>query len=458
MFTIQSHAEASQWIHYLAVGSRVFFVILLAGASFLPVYDKSSLLNQPPTTILSTITNHLAPFCSWDGEHFASITSYGYTTEQSFAFFPGFPIFVRACSFLFKFAYRFIPPEIVHCVVGSAISNFCYVLFIRYLFTVNQLVLGHWRNAYITTVLYIFLNPSNVFFSVNYSESVYNLLFILGITGFFAISIDPASSTQSIRLVQSNLIPTLSGTLLLFLATFVKSMGIFNIIFVLFSFLLMHNKNYSMFFTTLIYSIIAIFPFFSFQLFAYYQLPFEFKPDIKEFYKIYSKIQTKYWNLGKFTFWHVEQLPNFILAFPFVSLSFVSIVLVFSLHITQLIKKRRSKLKRVKSRKGKTYQIGQQESSADSLIKNTFESFGLASNFTIPFLVHFVIVLGFLLIFGHVQTIPRLLSNNPLIYWVLGYFLSKKGILKSIGLIFSTIFVFQSIFGAFLFSTFNPYT
>jgi phosphatidylinositol glycan class V len=92
----------------LFIGLLSRFVVWSLGvvaALSVDAYDSSGkiayrlLQNESSTNLLDTLLKHLiAPFANWDGIYFLRISEYGYEYEQFHAFFPLYPLCIRAIT------------------------------------------------------------------------------------------------------------------------------------------------------------------------------------------------------------------------------------------------------------------------------------------------------------------------------------------------------------------------
>ncbi|KAL0220876.1 hypothetical protein RCL1_000730 [Eukaryota sp. TZLM3-RCL] len=478
-----SFDSASKSLFQLSVFYRVLVIFcLILSANFLSSYDSSSILlsvnsiSQHPHNcyskhkiahaICSFFIKSSSSLCNWDGQHLSVIAQNGYTTDQSFAFFPGFPFLTKFISFFFNSILRFSSPYLSTCLIGALVSNILLIMSCHYFFVLSTLVLGHWKISFKATLLFIVAHPGNVFFSVNYSESLFLFLTLFGLCHLFTVRLTNHSS-ESVRLVQSKMIVSMSSVIAFFFASFVKSIGIFNVIFIIFTgFKDGYFKRFGKFIRLCLYCLLVTLPYFAFQFYScskVREIAPELCPKWHNFLQVYSKIQSKYWNIGAFNYWNLKQSPNFILASPLIFLTITTVVTSCLIQLTLLNSLLfRSKIKKITSRTGRKFAIKTGDDvTVDSIQSSTFDNFGLNSGFIFGFLLHLLILFFIVLIFGHVQTISRILTVNPLNYWVLSWLIFANNQTKSKvywGLFLFSCFSFLSIFGTVFFATFNPFT
>lgn len=112
---------------------------------------------------------------AWDGDHYIFLSSHGYVTEGDPAnfivFYPLFPLLIRLVTFFLGNAY------------GAAflVTNICSILGHAVLYVVfRQLKFSFWRSFRI--LLLFFLNPMTVYFQHVYTESLFLLVTVLGLS------------------------------------------------------------------------------------------------------------------------------------------------------------------------------------------------------------------------------------------------------------------------------------
>ncbi|KAK7086657.1 hypothetical protein SK128_022209 [Halocaridina rubra] len=286
----------------------------------------------------------------WDAQYFLHIAEYGYTHENTLAFFPLFPLLVGLIANVLYFPLQYIMNYHSVLLLTSVLLNL--VLFVKtsvVLFRLSEEVLRNEVLAYRAALLFC-INPASIFFTAPYSECLYALL------TFSALLINQTVSTSR-------------ATIPFALASLVRSNGLVNIGFVLYRKLLDCNNYYHklrhattesgrlslvlVVVLTFNYTLIPLFlgcflvivPFAAFQYWCYVSycreegvspsLPphlelyvrsnFLHSPDLGEAewcYSFpplaYSHVQDKYWEVGLLRYYEVRQVPNFMLALPVV--------------------------------------------------------------------------------------------------------------------------------------------
>ncbi|MHB8399480.1 MAG: mannosyltransferase family protein [Candidatus Limnocylindrales bacterium] len=171
----ESGAQWRTWDRYrgpfaIALGSRLFSVILVLGSS--------GLLPHRPTGVIQT-----GPFAIFDGSWYLSIAQNGYHASpllpfaaggyHDFAFFPMWPLLIRLAS-----AWAILPTETVAVVVANAL----FVLAALLIFRLFERSVG--RDLAVGGLVLLSFSPAAYVFSLAYSES----LFLLIAAIFFTVS------------------------------------------------------------------------------------------------------------------------------------------------------------------------------------------------------------------------------------------------------------------------------
>ncbi|XP_020838877.1 GPI alpha-1,6-mannosyltransferase 2 isoform X1 [Phascolarctos cinereus] len=272
----------------------------------------------------------------WDAEHFLFIAEHGYIYEHSFAFFPGFPLALRAGAELLLWPLQGLLTLRSRLLLTAVLLNsLCSVLAASALYHLGCLVLRCRRLAFLSALLFC-LSPANVFLASGYSESLFALLV------FRAMSqLERGRGGW--------------GMLLFALATGVRSNGIINAGFLFHAqcrdFLSSPSPGglrgtlqrlLRLVAFLLLVSLGVGFPFALFQLYAYSQfcqphLPHLIPEPLVQLAKdkgyrvpagnqpswctwrlplIYTYVQDVYWNVGFLRYFELRQVPNFLLAGP----------------------------------------------------------------------------------------------------------------------------------------------
>lgn len=112
----------------------------------------------------------------WDAHYFMHIAQYGYTHENTLAFFPLFPLLVRCVAAIIGIPLLYILNYYSVLLISAVLINF--ILFVRTALVLHKLsehVLRDETLAYHAALLFC-LNPASVFFSAPYSEGLFAFL------------------------------------------------------------------------------------------------------------------------------------------------------------------------------------------------------------------------------------------------------------------------------------------
>lgn len=392
--------------------------------------DHSSDVFQSPgmddVTIGDYIVNGIfSGFKRWDAQYFLHIAKYGYTYENTLAFFPLYPSLIYyLATFLDTCFNYFLSFHSTILVSGILINLICFVLAAIALHGLSNLVLKDRRAADVSVVLFC-INPATIFFSACYSECLFSFLTFMGMWHleknnnviasflFGFSSITRSNGTVSSCFVLHAEIKCLHSKLqVLHDMPFEKIRFFIQWIIILFIKLLICLIPFVMFqfYTCLLYclpqSINISWPHSIIEYGAQknYTLPGE-NPGEWCNHNIpfsYSYIQSEYWNVGLLQYYELKQIPNFILCFPMVYIMISTAILYYQ------------------ENKNHCHSLG-----FITYKKKSREFFDNEDCFV--YLVHSsaLTVICFLCI--HVQVITRLLaSSSPILYWVAARTISEE--------------------------------
>ena len=279
-------------------------------------------------------------YMKWDSVYFLSVSLYGYGYEQMLAFLPLFP---TAISFLGRFftliTFGSLSDLSIILITAVLVNVLAFSLSVVLLYKLTLLLSKSMEFAEVSVLLFC-LNPANVFFTVFYTESLYSLLQFAGMYLLYQKDF-------------GNLKYILAGAVFA-AGSATRSNGLTSIGFLLYSYLMEAvnlTRNYQRKSTTLQYLfaigaktlalaislMFTVLPFVLFQYFAYTIYCSSSEPYTKKeehwchktFPISYSYIQQHYWNVGPFMYFEIKQIPNFVLAFPVVCLSYATIECFF---------------------------------------------------------------------------------------------------------------------------------
>ncbi|KAG0450437.1 hypothetical protein HPP92_026757 [Vanilla planifolia] len=494
--------EAERSVLRLAILSRfLLLTLIITWRSLFPPYDSSAHLN--PSCLSSTLDASLAEPADvvlwprvgaaiegsvvWDGVYFVRIAECGYEYEQSYAFLPLLPISMALLSrSVFAPLIRVIGYRAVLALSGYALNNLAFVVAAIYFYRLSILILKDSRASFLASALFCF-NPASIFYSSVYSESLYALSSLCGLFYLFF-----GSNAMSMLLL------CVSGA--------ARSNGAINAGYICFMSLLqsydaiIQKKSAKLAVLPIVAgvarSICLFIPFAAFQAYGYYDIClFVTSDDLRPWCKsrapnLYGYLQSHYWGVGFMRYFQVNQLPNFLLASPILSIATASIICYgdFLRQYLQPLRKRAcmatdsmpcqlesERLFSGSNSSSKMLKGNQINKRKKTVIKaRSFENFhdmklemdafvkvqeGYCSVLVFPFILH----LGFLTFMAffvmHVQVATRFLSASPPLYWFASYVMLSSGTTsRRLGYVIWSYFIAYILLGSLLFSNFYPFT
>uniref|UniRef100_K3W600 GPI mannosyltransferase 2 n=1 Tax=Globisporangium ultimum (strain ATCC 200006 / CBS 805.95 / DAOM BR144) TaxID=431595 RepID=K3W600_GLOUD len=348
-------------------------------------YDTSTHLESHSRSLFSA-------FANWDGVYYAHIARHGYDYEHVHAFFPLYPLLMRALSVILP-----LEPSIATIVSGWIISNASFVLAALFLYRLGRMVIDN--ECVARRAAYLFcITPSSIFMSAVYSESF---------SGMYYLELHKRSGKFKELLYCAMLFGCASAT---------RSNGILLSLYIAWYRLWVSpspvttpGRFLRYWMVTAVLGVIVIGPqlaYFVYGMRMYCPSLFDPVTDsqtassflvedrswcahvVPNFSAMYMFIQNEYWNIGLFNYYELKQLPNFVLATPVLALSIVSLFQYFNSTIHN----------RGTCRK----QAKQSRVSASS-----------AS----PYYVHWLVLLVNALLIMHIQVATRFMCACPPLFW-----------------------------------------
>ena len=293
----------------------------------------------------------LGGFRRWDAIYFLHIAEFGYTYENTLAFFPLFPMVVRTVGNTLFFPLQYCMNYANVLLVSATLINIiCFIEAAKCLCDLTFRLFGSEQIAMKVIQLFC-LNPASIFFSAPYSEAMFAYFAYGGMLKaeeshfgsaacFFALS----GATRSNGLLN---------------VAFIWYKQLKNFIGIVRSFSEKEKNIVWKIFCRLVktllhctwYTVIVIGPFFIYQYYAsklfcnrfasyrdlpvhvlnygntnHYKMPHTgISPWCREYLPVsYSYVQNKHWELGFLAYYQLKQLPNFILALPVVFIGIAS--------------------------------------------------------------------------------------------------------------------------------------
>ncbi|PSR90250.1 GPI mannosyltransferase [Actinidia chinensis var. chinensis] len=489
-------SESSIEIHHTrivlrsAIASRLLLVALIVlWRSLLNPYDTSAAINpsclsssssNSPSVLFPRIASAIEDTVVWDGVYFVRIAQCGYEYEQSYAFFPLFPLSMALLSrTVFAVLIPVVGYRAVLALSGYVISNLAFVLAATCLYRLSVIILKDRETALRASILFCF-NPASIFYSSIYTESLYSLSSIGGVYQLMSGA--------------NNL-----ATLLFSLSGAARSNGVINAGYICYQ--TMHKVYDAVFCRRHFYLALQVlaagtvrclfifFPFIAFQTYGYSNICLECVPDqMRPWCKArlplpYNYIQSHYWGVGFLRYFQLKQLPNFLLASPILSLAICSIIhyiklqpeIFFSPGFRGLAEHKNSAslgadtrakggyvLKEHSSRIQEEHHILRRRKPSikgeTSIRQDSSDSSRHLSVTVLPFVLHLGFMAATAFFVMHVQVATRFLSASPPLYWFASHLMGSPRIGKRWGYLIWAYCAAYILLGSLLFSNFYPFT
>lgn len=374
-------------------------------------------------------------FTRWDGEYFLHVAKYGYTYENTLAFYPLYPAMIRIIAAILLKVFYMLNIQSAMIIAATCINFVCFVKSAVVLYDLTEHVFEDTVTAYKAAILYC-INPASVFFSAVYSESIFAYLTFYTMLGSVKCTPMIYLPLALSIVARSNGIVNIGFPIYFGLKSLYNtaSKGTVkhqrNVLSILWQILKLTTlKNY---FTILSTLIISISPLLLLQVYNYVKfcistLDKSLLPTHVSQYAIenglvlpgakssvwcnaslplaYSYVQMIYWNVGFLRYYQFKQIPNFILAFPVLYIMFRCIIEFFFEYNDEL------------------YLFGLADSKAKR--ENTRAKKYPLNMFA--FVAHGLFLAMSCLFFVHIQVSTRLLASaSPLIYWYCSLIMSHK--------------------------------
>lgn len=373
----------------------------------------------------------------WDAQYFIHIARYGYTYENTLAFFPLYPMSVRCIGRILKRILFNLNDQSVIIIAAVLINFICFVKSAVIFYDLSRKVLGDKTTAYKAAILYC-ISPASIFFTATYSESMfayltfYSMMAAIKNSRFVCLPIGLSGIVRSNGLVNTAypLYIWLQDLLFFSLpkvmfeyrnravraAVFSEILNIFAGILWIFNtillsvtpFVLLQTYNYIIFCTERANTTVIPAHVINYGTENNLIMP---GSSIKSSWCTdtipiaYSYIQQKYWNVGFLKYYEIKQIPNFFLALPIIYIMLRCIIEYFIENKYQLY--------RLKFLRTKKYE------KITRLKRYPVQMF--------PFIIHGLFLTIFCILFVHIQVSTRLLgSASPLLYWFCATILSHR--------------------------------
>nr|QGW50263.1 gustatory receptor 6 [Chouioia cunea] len=425
--------EARKKVFWFAIVSRLSTLILQVIFNVLcPDHDADAFRTPADPTekhsrLDNIVTFLLEGLTRWDAQYFIHIAKYGYTYENTLAFFPLFPLSMKYMARVFRIQPPILNYSNVIVICGVVINFVCFVKAVLVFYDLSLVVFKNIKVAYRAAIFFC-VNPASIFFTALYTESLFAYL------SFYSM-LESISNNPCVFLPLS-------------LSSLVRSNGLVNLGFPIYFWLrnllitvlpnyVLENRHFHGNSKSLLFNFRHVFISLSQIIFVIVLslLPFGYsqaynytkfcKPELNDSllpyhvqeYAIgnnmslpgehdfswcnsklpiaYSHIQHKYWNVGFLKYYQFKQIPNFILAVPVIYLMLKCCIEFFNEH--------KSKFFTLEFFTGKSR-------ASDNIKQYPLEMF--------VFVVHALFLTIFCIFFVHIQVSTRLLcSASPVLYW-----------------------------------------
>lgn len=473
-----------------ALKSRILLILIQYTANILIPDNKPDVFYFTNTIqsygMVDKIIFHIfGGFLRWDAQYFVHISIYGYTYENSLAFFPLYPILIRIISNFFHIFFVFISIEAIVLLISIIFNVIVFVLSCEVLYRITCLAFNDTRFGYKVVLLFCY-NPASIFFVAPYTECLYSFLTFRVILSCLTLFKKYEKCGFEVNISNGRVIIETA------LSAVTRSNGVLNIGFLIFTFICLMKKSLRgpqklhskcLYFLKylgiiLFFSFLSLVPFFIYQLYCYKQFCTDFYVDMPkkvmyyadhhnyilpgQFSKYnqtwcynniplaYSYVQDHYWNVGFLRYYEFKQIPNFILAIPVIIIILKNCV--FHLRIILLSRN----IFHIFTLWPTITKSGQLNHSVDPILN--------------VFVIHAFFLTIFCLFFIHIQVSTRMLcSASPILYWYSAKTLDDVHIeqiskaffvsWKSKSELFVKMYFFSYfLIGTVLFSNFLPWT
>ncbi|KOX76242.1 GPI mannosyltransferase 2 [Melipona quadrifasciata] len=173
--------EARRKIFWFAIISRIIVLSLQFIFNLLcPDHDADAFKSptdksEQVSLYDSLITILFGGLARWDGEYFLHIAKYGYTYENTLAFYPLYPLLIRIISVPIKKIFFVLNIHSSVLIAAMLVNVICFVKSAVIFYDLSKAVLKTTNVAYKAAILYC-INPATIFFSAAYSESLFAYL------------------------------------------------------------------------------------------------------------------------------------------------------------------------------------------------------------------------------------------------------------------------------------------
>lgn len=431
-------------IVYLALSTRLAVIILQFISNILIIDHNPDVFQSPKEQLNVTLfdrvtTTFLGGLLRWDAQYFYHVAKYGYTYENTLAFFPLFPLTTKILAIPFTYIFPFLDWDSIALILFVTLNIYFFVKAALALFDLSVIILNR-KLAYRTTFLFC-INPASIFFVAPYTECMYSYISFAAMLNCAEIYYKNTKSKAF-----SNSVNLLSISVPIALSAATRSNGILNIGYLLYFWILFFKKTYwphniatlihlvKCIFVLVLNVVICLLPFITFQVYGYQHFCTDFKHNLSKdlvnyandnklvlpgtFSKhnqtwcfstlplAYSYVQEKYWNVGFLKYYELKQIPNFLLALPIVCLILSKSFIFAKQHLNYCLNLGMFEF---------NYNLPSSPSKDDN-------SSNLYDKKMFVFLLHASVLTIFCVFCIHVQVTTRMLcSASPVLFWFCAY-------------------------------------
>ena len=389
--------------------------------------------------------NHNPQQCNDNNNNYNEEDNCFVLSEQAHAFFPLYPLIIRfVCN---NILLRYIPTALlpsthegVMVLSGLLVNNIAFVLSAMLLFHLTLCTIpsndinnsNNVRIAEMCSILFSF-NPASIFFSTNYSESIFVFLTLLGYICIY-----------NHHLVLST-IPWM-------LASYTRSNGIVHSIFYIIHAALSssidtlsnhhHMAIILKFIKAIILSCLLWLPMIYHDYNGYIKhCKTDYNVDYLTitpswcndnttssifYFSLYSYVQKKHWNVALFNYYTITQIPNFILAAPVVLIVFYAAYTFFFNSYYEFIEQSSQSPATIYQWIISILQHHYHDNNPNTKNNTTMQHNYLIGPKLLPYYIIMITYCLLGVLIAHVQITTRMIcSSSPAFYWFIGYTLIR---------------------------------
>lgn len=165
----------------LALLSRLLVIVIqIISNHLIPDHDAGVFVaprdpDAPPGKLDGLVDALLGGLHRWDAQYMLHISEYGYSYENTLAFFPLFPFIIKIATSVLGGSSPLLSYRELSLVLAVLLNVVCFVLAAKALYKLSNMVLGNKKKSELAVILFCF-NPSSIFFTAPYTESLFSWL------------------------------------------------------------------------------------------------------------------------------------------------------------------------------------------------------------------------------------------------------------------------------------------